>query len=185
MGACLVALALATGERRFVAAVLTSPMFGLLTGAAPVPLAKFLARLASRLGAGGGVAPGLRYDPLDLRFEGNILTHDRRRFERSQAQLAACPELALGPPTWGWLNFAFEAMGGLERRLAAIDTPLLVVAAGDERLVDPAATRRFVPRLPRGRLVEIAGAFHEVLQETDEVRDAVWREFDAFVIAEI
>jgi len=33
--------------------------------------------------------------------------------------------------------------------------------------------------------VEIAGAFHEVLQETDEVRDAVWREFDAFVIAEI
>jgi lysophospholipase len=181
MGASLVALALAAGERRFAAAVLTAPMFGILTGAVPVPLAKLLAGLANRLGAGGAMAPGLRYDPLDLSFEGNILTHDRRRFERFQAQLAACPELALGPPTWGWLNFAFEAMDGLERCLAAIETPLLMLAAGDERLVDPAAIRRFAARLPTGRLVEVAGALHEVLQETDEIRNVVWREFDAFV----
>ena len=34
-------------------------------------------------------------------------------------------------------------------------------------------------RLRRGRYVEIPGAYHEILQETDDVQAVFWREFDA------
>ena len=54
-----------------------------------------------------------------------------------------------------------------------------MVAAGDDRLVDNRDLRAVTARMPRGRYMEIPGAFHEILQETDDVRAAFWREFDA------
>jgi alpha-beta hydrolase superfamily lysophospholipase len=53
-----------------------------------------------------------------------------------------------------------------------------VVAAGDDRLVDNAALRRVTARIPGARFVEIAGAYHELPQETDVVRAVFWGEFD-------
>ncbi|MDB5461111.1 MAG: lysophospholipase, partial [Caulobacteraceae bacterium] len=61
----------------------------------------------------------------------------------------------------------------------AATMPLTVVGAGDDRLVLNGPSRRFATRAPQGRYVEIAGAFHEVLMETDARRELVWREFDA------
>jgi lysophospholipase len=63
----------------------------------------------------------------------------------------------------------------------ATDLPLTVVAAGDDHLVLNAPARRYAERAPQGRYVEIAGAYHEVLMETDARRALVWAEFDALV----
>jgi lysophospholipase len=60
-----------------------------------------------------------------------------------------------------------------------VGLPLTVVGSGEDRLVVSAESRRFTERTPQGRYVEIAGAFHEILMETDTVRAAFWREFDA------
>jgi lysophospholipase len=35
--------------------------------------------------------------------------------------------------------------------------------------------------LPNGRLVEVPGAHHEILQETDDIRGVFWEAFDALV----
>jgi len=181
MGGCLTALALARGERRFAAAALSAPMFGVRLGSLPAPLVEATARLLRLAGAGGALAPGQQLSPPAAPFETNILTHDRRRYERNLAQIAASPDLALGGPTWGWLDFAFAAMAEMERGRGAgrIDIPVLVAVAGEERLVDAKAQRRVAHRIPGARLVEIAGAFHELLQESDELRALFWREFDA------
>jgi lysophospholipase len=181
MGGCLTALALAHGERRFSAAAFSAPMFGVQTGGFPRPIAKVAAAVMQRIGAGGVFTPGQQLSPIDAPFEDNFLTHDRRRYERNRAQLAACPELALGGPTWGWLAFAFRAMGELERGvgITRVDIPMLVVAAGDEQLVDVEAARRVTERMPDSLFVEAPGAFHEILQEVDDVRAIFWREFDA------
>jgi lysophospholipase len=179
MGGCLSLLALAKGERRFAAAVLSAPMLGIRTGSVPRPLARGLAGLLSGVGLGGAATPGPTSAP--SRFETNIVTHDRARFERNEAVIAACPDLALGLPTWGWLDFAFRATSELQTGagVTALRAPITVVAAGDDVLVDNAALKAVTARLPRGRYVEIPGAYHEILQETDPIQAVFWREFDA------
>ena len=179
MGGCLTLLAMATGETRFSAAILTAPMLGLQTGAIPRPVARAVAALAKLFGRAG--APAIKADAAPTPFEANILTHDRARYERNEALVAAHPDLALGAPTWGWLDFAFRATGMLAKGpgVPRITTPLTVLAAGEERLVDNAAIQRVTARIPDARLVEVPGAYHEILQETDQVQAVFWVEFDA------
>jgi lysophospholipase len=178
MGGGLTALALAQGERRFAAAVLSAPMLGLDLGGRPLRLVRTAAWALSRLGASALYADGPG-DPLGGTFEANVLTHDRRRWERTSALLAAHPELRLGGPTWGWLDLAFALSARLTRLPAGgLALPLAVVTAGDERLVDNAAARAFAAKAG-ARQVEVPGAFHELLMETDALRAVFWAEFDA------
>jgi lysophospholipase len=177
MGGCLTALALAEGEQRFAGAALSAPMFGIFTQPIPRPLAGALAKGLAYLRLGGLMTPGA-LEAAPTPFADNVLTHDPARYAHSQDQIAANPVLALGSPTWGWLAFAFQAMSQLEKDAPRVATPLCVVAAGDDRIVDNRATRRITARFQNGDYVEAPGAFHEILQETDEIRAAFWREFD-------
>ncbi|HLY79931.1 MAG TPA: alpha/beta hydrolase [Caulobacteraceae bacterium] len=177
MGGCLTALVLARGERRFAGAVLSAPMLGLYTTPIPPPLARWLAGTLTLLGLGKGGTPG--GDAAS--FETNILTHDPRRYARNVGQVAAYPDLALGAPTWSWLAFAFSAIRELQTGpgVPKVEIPVTIIGAGEDRIIDNAGTQRVASRFPHGRYVEAPGAFHEVLQETDEIRAAFWREFDA------
>jgi lysophospholipase len=182
MGGCLTLLALALGETRFSGAILSAPMLGVRTGAVPRPVARALAMGLTAVGLGALPIPGpAGSEPTP--FASNILTHDPARYSRQGVQLAACPDLALGLPTWGWLAFAFSATALLAEGQgpALVAAPVTVVAAGDDLLVDNIALQAVAARLPKGRYVEIAGAFHEILQETDELQSTFWREFDRLV----
>ena len=177
MGGCLTCLALARGERRFAGAALSAPMLGLHTSPVPPPIARLLAASLTAVGLGRMSTPGGGAET----FETNLLTHDPRRYARNLGQVAACPDLALGPPTWGWLAFAFAAIDELQTGAGVlrVETPVTIVAAGADRIVDSAGARLVASRLPHGCYVEAPGAYHEVLQETDEIRAVFWREFDA------
>lgn len=180
MGGCLTLLALAKGEaRRFLAAVLSAPMLGLQL-AAPVWLVALLARLAGLLGRSERFVLGGGERPEASAFETNILTHDAGRFARNAALLEAAPELGLGAPTWGWVDFALRARKWIAnpRNLQAVDLPVTICQAGEEKLVDNRAQAAAAKALPRGRLVEVHGARHEILMETDEVRAVFWEAFD-------
>jgi lysophospholipase len=179
MGGCLTLLALAAGETRFAAAILSAPMLGLRTAPVPVWLGREIARFM--VSAGRGQQPARSSSPGPESFEGNIVTHDRLRHDRFQAQLAACPDLALGGLTWGWLDFASRAVRLLQKGtgVRAIAIPVVIVAAGADRVVDNAGARRVAARVPSARYMEIPGAYHEILQETDALLPAFWREFDA------
>ena len=181
MGGCLTALVLAMGERRLSGAVLSAPMFGIRLGAFPEPLARALALAAPALGLGGLMPPGSRLHAPPASFEDNILTHDPQRYARNVGITEAHADLALGPPTFGWLRFAFAAMDELQKGdgLAQTRVPVTVVAAGDDQIADNRALRQVTARVPHGRYVEAPGAFHEILQETDALRAVFWREFDA------
>ncbi|MHB8528395.1 MAG: alpha/beta fold hydrolase [Caulobacteraceae bacterium] len=180
MGGCLTLLALARGERRFSGAILSAPMLGLVTGATPVAVGRAVARVHRLLGRGGKLLAGAAAREVET-FETNVLTHDRRRWERNQALVSASPELALGPPTWGWLDFAFSAIAVLQRgrEVGRLALPVTIAAAGEEKLVANAAARRIAARIGGARYVEIPGAYHEILQETDPIRAAFFAEFEA------
>ncbi len=180
MGGGLTALALAEGEDRFAAAVLSAPMLGLNLGRVTPRAAGALAGFMRLIGRGGEyAAPAI--DPFDESFDGNILTHDARRYELFKAQLRACPELRISGPTFGWLLFALKLCARVRRsrRIDRLPIPLVIALAGQERLCDNPAAAAVAARAPHGRSFEIPGAFHEILMETDERRAQFWAAFDA------
>lgn len=181
MGGCLTLLWLSgAGAGDLAGCVLSAPMLGLHTGQLPPGIARAIARLRCLLGAAERYGPAGPGAPFEQPFAGNPLTHDQARFARHRAQIAACPDLALGAPTWGWLDAAFRGMALLARpeRLRRIEVPVVICAAQRDRVVDAAALRRAAHLLPRGRYVEVPGAYHEILMETDERRAYFWWAFD-------
>ena len=178
MGGALTTMALLSGETRFAGSFLSAPMFGLNTGRLPTVLVRGITWFAARYGFGRtlvpvGEAPGVR------------LTHDEERERRWRSQYEAYPELRLGGFTWGWLDAAFHTVDrvGRDRRLTQVDHPVVVLAAEFEDLVDNQASAAVAGRVPRGRFLEIEGAFHELFMETDPIRARVWAEFDAMADA--
>jgi lysophospholipase len=185
MGGCLVLLAMAKGDApRFAACLVTAPMLAIK---APIPLAvgRALAALFRIIGRSGGYTLFNAGKPFDDTFAGNILTHDEARFMRHRRQIAACPDLALGATTWGWLESAIRAMDYLNdpANLAPITLPVTILLAEKDALVRAAPQYALAAELPQGKLVVVPGARHEILMETDARRAVFWREFDALAQA--
>ena len=180
MGGGLTALALLEGERRFAAAALSAPMTGVHTGERSARELRLISKLMRLIGRGGEL-PLPPVDPLHESFDTTVLTHDQGRWERTRAQVMACPDLILAGPTWSWLSFALELSARLKRRgsAEALSIPVAVVIAAEEKLVENADSRALAARLPQGRLVEVEGAYHELLMETDALRAPFWTAFDA------
>ena len=117
----------------------------------------------------------------DETFENNQLTHDERRWGLYRRLVEAEPRLALGEPTIAWVVASlnvfreFFAPGALER---VRDTPALIALASEETVVKKAAQRKLARRFRNARLINVQGAGHEILMETDERRDQFWKAFD-------
>lgn len=181
MGGCVTLLSMAQQRRpRFAGCVLSAPMLGLRTDPVPLGLARPLATFHRLVGLSDRYVFGQAGNPFDEPFEDNVLTHDPSRYQRYREQIAVCPELALGAPTWGWLDAALRAtlLVSDPYRLRRITVPVIICAAGDDRRVHSEDLRRAAANLPDGRLVEIPGAYHEILMETDELRRPFWQAFD-------
>ena len=65
------------------------------------------------------------------------------------------------------------------KALKAVRVPVAIVQAGEDDRVWKQTSKWAARRLGRGRYVEIPGARHEVIMETDELRAIVLEEFDA------
>ncbi len=180
MGGALTLLALTEGEDRFDAAILSAPMVGILTPGLSPHIVRLLAILNEAVGLGGTYTWDKRRPLYGMPFEGNILTHDRQRWNRFQARLEAFPELRLGDPTWSWVAFATSAIARLSRpgAIEQIVIPLCIATAGEDRICDSRAAARLAARAPMGRHVDVPGAHHEILLETDARRQVFWQAFD-------
>ncbi len=184
MGGGLTLLALTEGAGPFDAAILSAPMCDIGTGGVDPRVARIVAALLSRTGQGRRYAfpPS---DALSEPFEGNVLTHDAARFQRTLALYQAHPDLVLGSVTWGWVDFALTLAARLRRPgvIEGLRIPLVILVAEEEKLVRNAAARSLAQRAPNGRCVEVAGAYHEILMETESRRAEFWRAFDALPVA--
>jgi lysophospholipase len=186
MGAAIALAAAHAGRLPFERLVLTVPMIDIY-GLRFKRSLRALARLFVVLGFGRRFVPGGGPSPyMSSNFEGNILTSDPKHLARWTAILDAAPDLAIGDPTIGWLNAAFQLMRRFEdveypRRIL---TPILIVAAGDDRLVDTPATELFASRLKAGKCIILAHSRHEILMERDRYRELFWAAFDGFLPGE-
>jgi lysophospholipase len=59
--------------------------------------------------------------------------------------------------------------------------PMMLFAAGADRVVSTKAIEDFAVDLKSGGHVLMPGARHEILQETDAIRQRFWAAFDAYM----
>ncbi len=165
-------------------AVLVSPMVDIYTPPVPKLLTVWLTRLARQLRQTHSYAPGegCYRPPGPDRFKNNVLTTDPKRYLVTGIAVDGNAELALGGVTFGWLAATFESMEILMRPdyLRAVDTPILMVTAGADRVVPPEAQKKTCRALSDCRFKFISDAYHEILMESDQYRDQFWEAFDAF-----
>ncbi|NBN65303.1 alpha/beta hydrolase [Pannonibacter tanglangensis] len=167
---------------RFARAVLTAPLVGLLDAGWREGLAYSAARWLCRLGLGRLFIPG-GTGLLTSDYADNRQTSDAARFERMNAVVRARPDLGVGSPTNAWL----AATGRTLLSFRSIDfgpsvhLPLLILAAGADRIVSTPATEELATRMKAAAFLAVPGARHEILMEADVYRDQFWAAFDAFV----
>ncbi len=183
MGASVLLRAAHQGHRWFDRMVLLAPLVSLpgLRRSTPTRIAVKAMRL---LGLGGAYVPGGDASVMMQRpFIGNLLTSDPVRYARNIAVLDAEPQLAIAWPTVAWADAAFKMMNQLAEPSypAKIRQPILIVAAGQDRIVSTPAIDAFAVRLRAGSHLIVPGARHELLMEQDRFRMQVLAAFDAFV----
>ena len=171
------------GSRWFDRIVLSAPMIR-LGGVRGGRLTKLTVRAMRMSGLGSLYVPGgseaiMATGP----YIGNFTTSDPVRHARTKAVLEASPLLGIGSPTVAWLNAAFRAMREFTDPAfpSKVRQPLMLVAAGNDRIVSTAATEDIATRLRAGSHLIVAGARHELMMEQDRYRGQFWAAFDAFV----
>ena len=113
-----------------------------------------------------------------------LLTHDDARYADELWWRDKRPELVMGPGSWGWVGGAMRSIRLLERRgmLESLDLPVFLFATRADRLVGFRAVERAAARLPNAEALYFgAEAHHEILRETDYVRDRALAAIDIFL----
>jgi len=183
MGGFLVLRALAEQRIEADAAVLVAPMLGLRSPLGP-RWGGQVARLLASLGDPARPAWKGNERPASAMSRQRLLTHDASRYEDEGWWCDAHPEIRLGPPSWAWVREAFAATRALEAdtRLGAVSTPLLMLVADADGLVDARAAVRIGARLSRASIVRFGSeSAHEILREADPVRDRALAAIDQFL----
>jgi lysophospholipase len=183
MGAAVLLAQAHAGRSPFARLMLTSPMIDLYqlrfkTGA------RLVIEGLDIVGLGGAYIPGGNNRSIFIRpFARNFLTSDAARHERTIATLEAAPQLIVGSPTVSWSNAALRLMRQFENPDYARRTltPILVIAAGADRIVATPAIEAFASRLKAGHFITLPQARHDLLMERDVFRSKFWAAFDAFV----
>jgi lysophospholipase len=182
MGAHVLLRRLTRRPESFRACVLTAPMIAISFRGQREFVVRAVTRIHMWLGKQADWVWGMQArDPFRVSFATQLVTSDPQRFERTQALLRERPELRLAGATWGWLAAAIRSMDWLRSQAPAMTTPLLLVAAGKDRICLTPLTKAFAQRLPDADYVEIEEAEHEILMERNPIRAEFWSAFDAFM----
>lgn len=173
MGGCIGLRGLMRGLP-FKAAGFSAPMWGIVVPGGRQRLFAVLTGVASHLGLRNAYAPPPATGPvcyLEIApFAGNTLTADPQVWDWMQGQLRTNPELCIAGPTNGWLSEALSECVALAR-LPSPDVAVVTAVGTHESIVDAAPIDDRMARWPKGQLVKIGGAQHEILMAPPAQRD--------------
>ncbi len=163
-------------------AILVSPMLDIRTFPYPEWFVKGLTRFAVRFGYSQSYALG-RGDYKLIRFRNNKLTSDPKRFSDELMAIKKNPDLALGGVTYGWLSAAFDSINIISQPgyVEKIKIPILMIGAVKDRVVSSILHRRTSLRLENCKAVFLPDARHEILKESDEIRQIFQNVSDQFM----
>jgi lysophospholipase len=183
MGGHVLLRTLAERKPALDAAVLVAPMLAINTGALPPAVASWIAAGASLFGLSR--QPAWHQPPTPApagSFRQSCLTGCTDRYEDELWWWQKEPGFNLGAPSWGWLRAAYESCEALTPdKLAAVEAPVLLLAAERDRLVSSEAIRDAAARIPGAELIVFPDAAHEILREADAHRLEALAAIDSFL----
>jgi lysophospholipase len=100
--------------------------------------------------------------------------------------VATNSDLAVDAVTFAWLSATMNSIDILKTPgyLEVINTPVLIASAGNDKIVSVKAQKEACRRLPKCLMFVIPDSRHEILMETDVIREKFWRQFRAFTRTE-
>ncbi len=168
----------------FKRAVITSPLLGFNYGRWPLPVVHVLNFLATLTLLDWMYLPGYARGPMRrAEFPDNPLTSDRGRWNRDTTTLEVHPEIGVGGPTYAWLRAAMKSLSELHNWSwhKGPTCPTMIVMAGQDRVVNNLGIRHFVDRVPGISMLSIPTSRHEILNETNLIREKFLAAFDSFM----
>ena len=174
MGGTIALEALRTRRANVSAAAFSAPMWG-------IPIwffQRWYARIVRFFGFGGMLA---RPPGPEETFENNQLTHDEKRWQVYRKLIETEPKLGVGEPTIAWVVASLNVMRqffepGQIDHLRTL--PMLIAIASEEAIVKTSAQRKLARRFREAKVINVQGAGHEILMETDDRRAQFWKAFD-------
>lgn len=162
----------------FDAAAFSSPMLGLDWYVAP--LAALLSGKTPKYAPGQG-----GYSDDSTKFSTNEVSGCKTRYYLKIAGYSQHPESRLGGASVQWLHECSKGMKKIHRNIEDLDTPVLIMTAENETVVNPKACQKFILKAEKlgkiCRLHQIPDAKHELLMEKDAQRtEAIQTALDFF-----
>ena len=185
MGGCLVASSAAKNTDLFDAIILCAPM---LTLHMPNLIKKLIHVLGfmTKIGLKEKALArpewhedeGWRENP----FTENQVTSDPIRYERTMMLIREHQELAIGGLTVGWVYGALRRTREMISPgwIKKIEQPLLLLNATKDKLVNPKENKKICSQSDTVTIEDIDGK-HEILMETDLIREQAWNAIDEFL----
>ncbi|MGB1077207.1 MAG: alpha/beta fold hydrolase, partial [Bdellovibrionales bacterium] len=111
-----------------------------------------------------------------------IYTHDPVRDEVFDLWCQDNPALKIGAPTIGWVHETSLSCKALKSAdTSKLKLPLHAVLGGKDLLVDNRSTINFLEKIPSASFTKEKNAYHELMMETDDIRNRFFDAFDQFV----
>ncbi len=189
MGGAVSALYLETHPDDFDAAVLSAPMLKVDTGKYPEWLTLLVTGSATFFGQGEKYAAGQGDRPSNgYPFEGNRVTHSFPRHRHWEADMMANPgmvsvfgnHIRTGGATNRWLKESIEATKKIRKNANKINTPLLIFQAELDTFVKPEGQNEVSEKASDCTLLFFEGSKHEILMESDPIRERAIEEALSF-----
>lgn len=172
MGGAIAILHAIHHPRDIAAIALCSPMFGINTGRIPEMAVRALLPLFELFGLSTAYVPG--EGPFDLKAP-NIHTRSEIRFRTYRETLQEYPEALQGGATNAWLSASMKGMREIRDRAAQATDPILLLEAGQDRIVRTEAEDEACSKAADCRKIRFADAYHELIIEKDDTREPMLR----------
>lgn len=181
MGGAIAALFLEEHPEYFDAAVLSSPMFSIKTGSTPSIAVKLLCAKIRLLNQENLPFPGgKRFDGIpsfetssarsEKRY--NYIFNQRLRDEHYHTYMMSN----------GWGAASFKATARLLRRASKVKTPVLLLTAGNDALVNMSGHEKFAKRASNVQHINYEDSKHEIYNDVDEVREKYFNDIFNFIM---
>lgn len=174
-------------EHGFSGVVYCSPMFGIQSKPLPKVAATTLVSLITTLnnlcGRPSRYFPGQK-PYLDKPFTGNHLTHSAVRYQQFRQIYQTQPELQLGGVSSRWLRQSLLAIKTLQQA-PVLALPQLIVQATADPVVDNKMQQLYQQKHSQQgqpcELVKVQGALHEIIFESDPLRNQLFVALNRFL----
>ena len=181
MGGAIAVRYLQKFQNTIKAAVFSSPMIAINSGGLPTSVATALVKTGEKLNQWFSDEKWYflgqdDYQPTS--FDDNALMHSKIRYQIFSDLYQQHPNIQLGGVTVKWLSEAIDTQEAVFNNIDKLKTPILLMQAGNDSIVDNDAQTEFCQKLhqvnaqscPSGKPLVIDGAYHEVFFESDNMR---------------